>query len=74
MGQVGIKASQVGVNAGQAAATTSIDDSYMHVSYGGHIYQIPAGSIEQYNAQHEFTGYQLTTGEIITSAEMMAMS
>jgi len=50
----------VGVNAGQAAAATSIEDSYAH--YGGHVFQVPAGAIEQYNNENVFTGYTLPSG------------
>jgi hypothetical protein len=45
-----------------------MNDTYVH--YEGHVYQIPAGSIEQYNTQNEFTGYMLPSGESI-STEMM---
>jgi hypothetical protein len=44
-----------------------------YVHYEGHIYQIPAGSIEQYNAQNEFTGYMLSSGESITTEMMTSM-
>jgi len=48
-----------------------MNDTYVH--YGGHIYQIPAGSIEQYNSQNEFSGYMLSNGETITAQQMTAM-
>jgi hypothetical protein len=60
-----------GVKAGEQAAETSMNDTYVH--YEGHVYQIPAGSIEQYNSNNEFTGYMLPSGESITTDMMTQM-
>ena len=58
---VGIKAGSIGVKAGAAAAATSIKDSY--VKYNGHVFKVPTGAVEQYDANNVFTGYVMAGGE-----------
>jgi hypothetical protein len=67
-GQTGVVEGQTGVVAGQTAKTTSEDDTFVH--YGGHVFQVPAGAIEQYNSEKEFLGYQIG-GQTVTIAQMM---
>tara|TARA_B110001450_G_scaffold191492_1_gene179664 strand:+ start:99 stop:794 length:696 start_codon:yes stop_codon:yes gene_type:complete len=73
IGKVGMNAGQaagnIGMKAGAAAAATSMEDSYVH--YGGHVFQVPAGAVEQYNAENVFTGYTLTSGQNISIDQMM---
>jgi len=68
-GQTGVVEGQTGVVAGQQAKTTSEADSY--VNYEGHVFQVPAGAIDTYNSENVFTGYTLSTGQVITVAQMM---
>jgi hypothetical protein len=61
---------QTGVVEGQTAKTTSEADSY--VNYEGHVFQVPYGAIDTYNSENVFTGYTLSTGQVITVAQMMS--
>ena len=67
---VGIKDGNIGMKAGLAAAATSIKDSY--VKYNGHVFKVPTGAVEQYDASNQFAGYVMAGGESISAAEMMS--
>jgi len=71
-GHIGQVAGNIGVKEGQAAATTSIDDTYLH--YGNSYYRIPVGAIVQYGTNNILTGYQTSTGELVTVSNMTALT
>jgi len=68
-GKVGVTAGNIGVKEGMKAASTSMKDTYVHL--GGHVLRVPAGAVEQYNMQNEFTGYAMG-GEFVNAADMIA--
>jgi len=65
----GVAAGNIGVKEGMRAAHTSMKDTYVHL--GGHVLRVPAGAVEQYNMQNEFTGYAMG-GEFVNAGDMIA--
>ena len=43
-----------------------------YVQYEGHTFMVPAGATEAYDGEYNFVGYTLASGEMVSTAEMMA--
>jgi hypothetical protein len=70
--QVGINAGNVGVDAGKAAATYSMNATY--VEYMGQRFMIPVGAQIMYTSNNMFAGYKEIGGETVTVETLMASS
>ena len=68
-GKIGVAAGSIGVKEGMKAASTSMKDTYVHLS--GHVLRIPTGAVEHYDYQNNFTGYAMG-GEFVSAADMIA--
>jgi len=71
MGLVGQGEGNVGVKEGQAAATTSMDETYYH--YNNMYYKLPENAIITMNVNKEFTGYMTEGGEQVMLTSMSGL-
>jgi hypothetical protein len=68
----GVAAAKVGMMAGKGAMYTSEDETYVMLS--GHKFMIPTGAHIMYDSEHNFAGYMMTGGQMITVDTMMRTS